>query len=103
MIPGGLELEGKRPEDPMRSSNPLGEWSVGRTEESPYGSVVTRVVKKTVIFISCFFQEKKHVFFVFFSFFSGFFLASDVFIFKDLTYGYRKLMMLFKTQTFLLD
>ena len=40
---------------------------------------------------------------MFFSFFSVFFLASDVFIFKDLTYGYCKLMMLFKTQTFLLD
>ena len=60
-----------------------------------------RVVKKTVFFISCFFQEK-NVFFVFFSFFLFFFLASDFFIFKDLTYGYGKLMMLFKTQAFLL-
>ena len=60
-------------------------------------------MKNNVFFISCFFREKKHVFFVFFSFFSVFFLASDFFIFKDLTYNYCKLMMLFKTQTFLFD
>ena len=41
-IPGGLEPAGRRPGGPMRSSNRLGEWRVGRTEESPYGSVVTR-------------------------------------------------------------
>ena len=40
---------------------------------------------------------------VFFVFFSVFSLASNFFIFKDLTYGYGKLMMLFKTQAFLLD
>ena len=61
--------------------------------------VASRVVKKTVFFISCFFREKN----VFFSFFSVFFLASDFFTFKDLTYNYCKLMMLFKTQTFLFD
>ena len=50
--------------------------------------MVPRVVKKTVFFISCFFQEKnmffsgkKHVFFVFFSFFSVFFPASNFSIF----------------------
>ena len=44
------------------------------------------------MFFSCFFFR-----------FFGFFLASDFFIFKDLTYNYCKLMMLFKTQTFLFD
>ena len=66
-----------------------------------------RVVKKNVFFISCFFREKNMFFFVFFFvffvFFVFFFLASDFFIFKDLTYNYCKLMMLFKTQTFLFD
>ena len=55
-----------------------------------------RVVKKIVFFILCFFREKN-------MFFSVFFLASDLFIFKDLTYNYCRLMMLFKTQTFLFD
>ena len=64
--------------------------------------LLTRVVKKTVFFISCFFQEKNMFFSCFFRFFRFFFLAYDFFIFKDLTYGYCKLMMLFKTQTFLL-
>ena len=60
-----------------------------------------RVVKKKTFFsFRVFFSGKKRFFFVFFSFF---FLASDFFIFKNLTYGYYKLMMLFKTQTFLLD
>ena len=64
---------------------------------------VCRVVKKTVFFISCFFREKNMFFSCFFRFFRVFFLASDFFIFRDLTYNYCKLMMLFKTQTFLFD
>ena len=65
--------------------------------------VVCRVVKKNVFFISCFFREKNMFFSCFFRFFRFFFLASDFFIFKDLTYNYCKLMMLFKTETFLFD
>ena len=60
-------------------------------------------MKKNVFFILCFFSGKKTCFFHVFFVFSVFFLASDVFIFKDFTYGYCKLMMLFKAQTFLLD
>ena len=74
----------------------IGQWRSGNS----LSRSVRRVVKKTVFFNFVFFSGKKHVFFVFFSFFSVFFLASDFFIFKDLTYNYCKLMMLFKTQTF---
>ena len=68
-----------------------------------YCMVCLGLWKKPFFSFRVFFQEKNMFFSCFFRFFRFFFLASDFLIFKDLTYGYCKLMMLFRTQTFLLD